>query len=126
MAPLISWVSAGGLAHASTSMLRDVPLIPMAGLDAGEYFATQVRGDSMDRISPEGSVIIVDRADRRLLQGKPYVFAYRGETTYKLWFADPDQLAPFSLNPLHRPIFPRRESDWEVVGRVRRSILDFS
>ena len=38
----------------------------------------------MDRVSPDGSIIVVNKAERELMNGRPYVFSLRGETTYKL------------------------------------------
>jgi SOS-response transcriptional repressor LexA len=123
--PLISWVSAGGLADASSQIpIEEVPLLAFADLGRGDFFALRVQGDSMDRVSPEGSIIIVNRAERQLVAGKPYVFAVRGESTYKIWHAKPDYLAPYSTNPSNGPIIVERKRDLAVIGRVRRSVLD--
>lgn len=122
---IISWVSAGRLADADSQIpVDDVPKLAIGGLGRGEFFALKVQGDSMDRISPDGSIIIVNRADRTLIAGKAYVFSERGETTYKLWQPEPARLVPHSTNPVHQPKFIRRRRDIEVVGRVRRSILE--
>ncbi len=123
--PVLSWVSAGKLADAGSQIpVEDVPLLAFADLGRGDFFALKVRGDSMDRLSPEGSVIVVNRADRALVTGKAYVFCVRGETTFKLWHADPPYLAPYSTNPANQPIFIKRKSDFDVIGRVRRTVLD--
>lgn len=124
--PLLSWVSAGKLASAESQIpVEDVPLLAFADLGRGEFFALKVEGDSMDRVSPDGSVIVVNRAERDPLPGKPYVFFHRTEgTTYKLWHAEPDYLQPHSWNGAHQPIFIKRKKDLEVVGRVRRTLLD--
>lgn len=123
--PQLSWVSAGKLVDASSQIpVEDVPLLAFADLGRGDFFALKVSGDSMDRISPDGSVIVVNRADRTLVAGKSYVFSVRGETTFKLWHPDPPYLAPYSTNPTHEPKFIKRRGDLEVVGRVRRTVLD--
>lgn len=123
--PLLSWVSAGRLASVENQIpVEDVPLLAFADLGRGDFFALRVEGDSMDRISPDSSVIVVNRANRQLVNGKAYVFAIRGETTFKLWHAEPEYLAPHSTNPANQPIFFKRKKDLEVVGRVRRSVLD--
>jgi len=125
LVPLISWVSAGSLADASTQVpVEDVPLLAFADLGRGNFFALRVEGDSMNRVSPDQSVIIVNRHDRELHPDRFYVFAVRGETTYKRWHASPPYLAPCSTNPMHEPIFLNRSKDAEVIGRVRRSVLD--
>jgi SOS-response transcriptional repressor LexA len=123
--PLLSWVSAGQLTDATSQIqVEDVPLLAFADLGRGEFFALQVQGDSMDRISPDGSTIVVNRADRELVTGRCYVFSVRGATTYKRWNAEPPYLAPYSTNPTHQPVFIRRLRDMEVVGRVRRTMLN--
>lgn len=124
--PLVDWVSAGQLAEPKSQIpVEDVPLLAFADLGAGDFFALKVAGTSMNRISPEGSIIIVNRADRTLVNGKCYVFALRGETTYKVWQkGDPSYLAPNSTDEIHKPMFVKKMRDLEVIGRVKRSVLD--
>lgn len=123
--PLLSWVSAGELADSDSQIpLEDVPLLAYTELPRGDYFALKVVGDSMDRISPDGSIILVNRAERTLVSDAAYVFAVRGEATYKLWQPSPPHLAPLSTNPRHKPIFVKGRTDLEVIGRVRRSCLE--
>lgn len=123
--PLLSWVSAGELVDADSQIpVEDVPLLAFADLGRGDFFALRVAGDSMNRISPDGSVIVVNRTDRALAPDAAYVFAVRGEATYKLWQPNPPHLAPYSTNPAHKPIFVKGRKDLEVVGRVRRTMLD--
>lgn len=127
--PIVSWVSAGRLADANTQIPdRDCPRITISDLGPGEFFALKVISDSMDRISPEGSIIVVNRQERDLVAGKPYVFSLRGETTYKLW--DRDELSaqaflmPHSSNGRHFPTPADGNVDLELVGRVRRTVLN--
>jgi len=123
--PLLSIVTAGKLTDRQSQIpVEDVPLLAFADLGRGEFFALKVEGDSMDRVSPEGSVIVVNRAERELIAGRCYIFALRGETTFKRWHPEPDRLAPFSTNPAHEPIFIKRQKDFDVIGRVRRTVLD--
>lgn len=123
--PLLSLVSAGRLTDRQSQIpVEDVPLLAFADLGRGEFFALRVEGDSMDRLSPDGSTIVVNRADRELVGGRCYVFMHRGETTFKRWHPDPARLAPFSTNPVHEPVFIKRQKDFDVVGRVRRTVLD--
>lgn len=123
--PLLSWVAAGRFADPSSQLpVEDVPLLAFADLGSGDFFATRVRGDSMDRISPDDSTIIVNRAIKDLAPGKPFLFAHRGETTFKLWEPDPPRLEPFSTNAIHKAIYVSKKRDLEVIGRVRRTVLD--
>lgn len=122
--PVVSWVMAGQLADPQTQVPEGSQTIEFSGLEPGDYFATRVRGDSMDRISPEGSLILVNRAEREPLRGRRYIFMHRGETTYKKYETDPVRFEPESTVPANRPIFPRHDQDWSVVGRVRLTLLD--
>lgn len=122
--PIISWVSAGKLADPMEPVpVEDARIIGFTDLGPGDFFGLEVRGTSMDRISPEGAIVVVNRADRDLVAGKPYVFSVRGEVTYKLWRPDPPRLTPFSTDPMHEPEFVHNRP-FEVVGRVRRSVLN--
>lgn len=123
--PLLDSVAAGKLVEPRSQIpVQDVPLLAFADLGHGEWFALRVVGDSMDRIAPDGSTVVVDRSDRQTVAGKPYIFSHRGETTFKLWRPDPDRLAPYSWNPANEPIFVKKKKDFEVIGRVRRTVLD--
>lgn len=126
--PVIGWVQAGELRDASAIHdLAEVDHATVEGLGPGEWFATDVRGDSMDRVSPEGSRIFVNAADRTPISGGYYLFSHRGETTYKRYFDDPVQrLEPYSTNPVNRTIFLNGDADWSVVGRVFRSVIDLA
>jgi SOS-response transcriptional repressor LexA len=125
--PLLDLVAAGKLRTPTSQIpVEDVPLLAYADLGRGEFFALTVDGDSMDRISPDGSTIVVNKSDRALVSGKPYVFCHRGETTFKIWRPEPPRLAPFSTNPVHEPIYVKSKAEGEklVVGRVKRTVLD--
>lgn len=123
--PVISWVSAGQLAEiGDLEQIDEMTRITVSGLPAGEYFATEVRGDSMDRVSPDGSTIIVRVDQSRPLPGGFYVFSVNGETVFKRYYDDPIvRFEPFSTNPANRSTFPLSEQ-WVVVGQVVRSFID--
>lgn len=123
--PVISWVSAGRLSDPGQLLNSSGQRLLLADLPAGEYFATDVRGDSMDRISPEGSRLIVNAADRTPVAGRYYIFSLRGETTFKRYADDPVvRFEPFSTNPANQIIFAKSDSSWMTVGRVVRSFID--
>lgn len=122
--PLVSWVSAGELLDVPADAIADAErVILQADLPRGDYIAFRVEGNSMDRWSPPGSIIIVNRSETEPLEGRPYVFVTEtGEATYKRWQSDPDRLVPYSTDPNIETVFPR--GDFRVLGRVRRTILD--
>lgn len=124
--PKVAWVSAGAVAdigdidpEAEKIVVSDLP-------SGGQYVASEVRGDSMNLVSPEGSLIIFNTADRSLKDGGFYVFSLKGETTYKRYRSRPvRRLEPCSTNPSNETIFPG-EKGWSVIGRVVRSMIDLA
>lgn len=123
--PLLDSVTAGRLAQpASQIPVEDVPLLAFADLGAGDWFALKVEGDSMNKVSPDGSIIVVNRADTQLISGRCYVFSIKGETTYKRWQnGDTPYLESYSTETF-APIFPKSKKPLTVVGRVKRTVLD--
>lgn len=127
LVPLMDSVPAGKLASPmSQAALDQLPTLFFSHLGRGDFIALTVDGDSMDRISPDGSIIVVNKSDRTLVSGKPYVFCLRGKVTYKLWRPEPPRLQPHSTNPIHEPIYIQNKGEAEklVVGRVKRTVLD--
>lgn len=122
--PLVSWVQAGAMgSNDAVYQYDDLTTVAAADLPAGDWIALRVEGDSMDRISPPESVIIVNRADRRLVPNGCYVIADEtGAATYKRYRPAPDRFEPVSTNIAHEPIFP--DGAVRVIGRVRRSTIE--
>lgn len=123
--PVISWVAAGQLATPDTQLPQENETIEISGLPPGDYFGTKARGDSMNRVAPDDSLLIVNRADRELVRGRRYIFASRGKTTFKRFGGtDPYRLEPESWNPANEPIYPRDGEVWEVIGRVTMVVAE--
>lgn len=122
--PLISFVSAGGFCDPGyVDHEADAPKIEVAGLPRGKWIALRVEGDSMDRVSAPGSIIIVNTQDKELAPNAFYVVANEAhEATYKRFRPNPDRFEPMSTNPNHEAIFPQGEI--KIIGRVKRSILE--
>lgn len=123
--PLVSFVSAGKLeapnGHVSAEEFISVPA---GGLPNGQWIALRVEGDSMNRYSPPGSIIFVNRNERDAVDGGFYVVATDdGDATYKRYYSKPDRLEPESTNGEHKTIFPK--GPVTIIGRVRRTMLDF-
>ena len=121
--PILSWVSAGMMAR--DDVQQDVVgEIRMSDLDPrGEWMALRVEGDSMDRISPPGSLILVDLTDKALVPNACYIITDGdNQATYKRFRSNPPRFEPVSTNPSHQPILPDGEP--AVIGRVRRSLID--
>lgn len=120
--PLISWVQASRYVEIYDPYERgdsegdvEVPY----GKDT--LIALRVKGSSMNRVAPEGSVIIVDYADKSLISGKYYVVKQEGKATFKRYRTNPDRFEPESTER-HDTIFP--DGPVEVVGRVVKVIND--
>lgn len=124
---ILDKVPAGKLKQSlSQAPPEDAPKMIFADLGKGDFFALTVDGDSMDRIAPDGSKIVVDQSDRELVSGKPYVFSDRGQASFKLWRANPPRWAPYSTNPAHEAHYVKSKEAAErmVVGRVKRAVID--
>lgn len=124
--PLVSMVSAGHLKKQEAVTPADIERwIKVSDLPSGDWIALTVEGTSMDRVAPEGSMLVVNRADDLLIDGKYYIFAVAGgEATFKTYRRNPERLQPFSTNPDHMSIPITDESDLYVFGRVRRIIQE--
>lgn len=124
--PIIDLVSAGKL----KSPLSQIPPddwdhVSIGDLGPGDFFALKIQGDSMDQVVPDGAVVVINRRDRTLVNGKCYVFSVRGQTTFKSWQGDDvPHLAPLSYNKANKPVFIKKKSDLEVIGRAIRAIID--
>lgn len=125
---LLSWVGAGQLGPvAPINSVEAAGRIAVDRLPPGDWVALQVEGSSMDRIAVDGSTIIVNRRDKRLISGKFYVFVAKdGEATFKRYRSNPARYAPYSTDPDEEPIYPEMEAerDWQVFGRVYRVLID--
>lgn len=121
---VISWVAASQMRDVGdVTASEDAPKVAASDLPSGDWFALKVRGDSMDEVAPDGALIFINRKEKRLIHKAYYVFAERGEATFKQYIEKPTRLLmPRSSNREHSPIVPTR--NFEVVGRVRRVVLD--
>ncbi len=122
--PLISWVSAGELSHQDgVEDLSYYPTISASDLPNGDWIALRVDGPSMNKISPPDSIILVNRADKRLIPNACYVIADEtGQATYKRY--RPNDEPPFQPASYKNISAPKLEGTITVIGRVKRSIID--
>ena len=128
--------------------LREVPLVslwragqPMTAFDerlpedervkvfvpvpesAENVVAAKIEGDSMDKVAPDGSIIIINHDDQKLVNRRYYVIRIDGEVTFKRYRDTPiPRFEPESTNDAHEPIFPT--SDTVVIGRVIKVVTD--
>jgi SOS-response transcriptional repressor LexA len=114
--PLISWVAAEELRETKDSYAAGgaEDFIPIS-YNRDTLIALRVQGSSMNRIAPDGSIIIVDFDDRTLSPGQYYVVKHDGDATFKRFRTEPARLEPDSTDS-YDTIFITGEI--EVVGHV--------
>ncbi|RWX78297.1 hypothetical protein EPK99_06615 [Neorhizobium lilium] len=123
LVPRVSKIAAGSLTElASVDNLEDFPRIPAAGLSFGVWIAMEVDGGSMDKISPHGSLIFVNLADKEMVSGRCYVFQDEdGSASYKRFYANPLRFEPWS-NGDYETFYPDQMP--KIIGAVYRTTFE--
>jgi len=121
MIPLIGDIAAGNWMEA----VQQNPEMIFSPVDdlSDKAFALRTKGDSMDKIIPDGGYVVIDPTDAELREGKVYaVMNSDGETTIKRFRSDPARLEPCSNNPEHQPISLGREQ-FVVLGQAKGAFV---
>jgi len=124
--PLVSWISAGGLDE--TAIIDDmdhVSYVEGHGLDpSGDWIALRVEGRSMDKISPQDSIIFVNRNEKSLVPNACYIIGDgNGGATYKR-FRPPNIFEPVTTKPKdYETLYFEEDQQPVVIGRVRKTVL---
>lgn len=123
--PRVSRIAAGNLTElASVDSLEDFPQVVTAGLPFGVWIAMEVDGQSMDKVSPHGSIIFVNMAEKSLVSGRCYVFQdLDGSASYKRFYANPKRFEPWSSGDY--PTFFVDELP-KIIGTVYRTSYDLA
>ena len=120
--PFIEWAEAGDYTAADKSV--------EGGTLLGEHawprgtFVTRVVDESMNRLAPAGSYIVVDRTERMVSTGLCYLGVLDGELVFRRWLPNPERVEPFSTDPSFQTEYMRPGRRWDIIGRVRRIFLD--
>lgn len=85
--------------------------------------ALRVKGNSMNRVSPDGSIIIVDLNQREMTSNRLYIVKIGDDATFKRYRANPPRLEPDSTEA-HDAIY-LDGVDYQPLGRVLRTMMDF-
>ncbi len=110
------------LDHVEGKQLR---YIKIGGMFHGDWFAASPEDDSLDRVAPQYSIVLVDRSKREFIQDHIYLCLVGSKGTpvmrrYKE--GEPGRLQPYSNNPDHETLFV---DDYTVVlGRIGRVLID--
>ena len=86
--------------------------------ERGDFFALKVQGQSMDKVAPDGSTIIVDpkQTDPQALHKQPIVALQDGEVIFKIWDNTLKLFQPKSTRDDYDPIPAKYGA--EILGKV--------
>lgn len=114
--PIIGLASAGNWREA---ILAPGGVMPVPRNVAGKRaFAVEIKGDSMDKIIPDGGYAIVDPDQTQLYNDKVYLIQNgEHEAQVKVYRANPARFEPASNNDLHETCY-MGDQHVKVVGRV--------
>lgn len=116
LVPIIGLTSAGNWREA---ILVPGGVMPVPNNVAGaRAFAVEVKGDSMDKIIPDGGYAIVDPDQTQLYNDRVYLIQNGDhEAQVKLYRSNPARFEPASTNELHETCYVGQEPV-KVIGRV--------
>ena len=114
--PLISWSVLSHLTETnsfySPAQAEELIVTPP---NSRNFIALRIQGDSMGKIAPDESIIIVDLSDRLLQSGRYYVFNHYGDTMFKQFHDEPARLEDDNTNSCATIFY---SDDIRVIGRV--------
>ena len=121
---VVDWTEVGVYAEGDRPVPADRNLGEPSGRWPIGYFATRVPDNAMNRLSPMGSYIVIDRGARSPSDGLCYLGLLDGEVMFRRWFAQPERVEPFSSDPAFKIEYLAPSRTWQIIGRVRRTLLD--
>jgi hypothetical protein len=98
----------------------------ISGLGKGDWAALVVSGHSMNKVAPDGSTIVFNRADTHPVDNAFFIFRdpSTGAATFKRYGAGkPPRLRPYSYDD-YDPIILNSEDQVVIIGRVRKVVVD--
>jgi transcriptional regulator with XRE-family HTH domain len=122
--PFVDWADVGDYLDPGWAFDGARRLSEQFGNWPAGYFATRAPDEAINRLAPMGAYLIVDRSDRKLVEGLCYLGVLDGQPLFRKWAAEPDRAEPFSTDPTFKTIFLSGKRRWEIIGRVRRAILE--
>ncbi len=125
--PIIPWPAAARIGSAvDLEDADEVGRITLTGLDDGRYFAVTIHDDSMDRIAPPGSNLVIRIDGGAPAPGGYYLFVFDGTTLFRRFEEDPCRLEPASWSDKHRTRFLRNGEQWRTIGPLAATFRIFT
>lgn len=122
-APLISWAQAGGLSDVvNTETVGEFDSEIAVEYKRKTVLALRIVGPSINRVAPDGAIVVIDYSQRNLKPSHFYLVRKDGAATVKRYQNNPDRFEPFSTEPDHPIVFPSKEL--HIVGRAIRVVTD--
>lgn len=113
---------AGSISLAEDESYTPIPAHVLKYKNIENVACVTVTGDSMEPVLCDGSIIAVDRGDRRIRDGKLYVIRHNGLLRVKCLYQTPEFLIVQSYNASYPDekydIDILFSSDFEIIGRI--------
>lgn len=117
LVPVIGLTSAGNWKEAILAPPGGMMPVP-SNVASRKSFAVEVKGDSMDKIIPDGGFALVDPDQTQLFNEKVYLIENEEhDAQVKRYRSNPARFEPVSSNELHKTIY-LGEQIVRVIGRV--------
>lgn len=115
--PVLGWSSAGRPMEAVSQPASEYVPVPSTSTTLA---AVRVRGQSMDRVAPNNSLIVYDYQMTDLFDRGLYLIELGGEVTFKRYRSSdgPSRFEPDSTESGHSTIYPAPGVEVRIVGRV--------
>jgi len=121
--PIIEWNTASLFTQAIfvAEMIEGNLELAVIDGDATGKFALRLNDNSMNKVAPKGSVIIVDTLDRKITDTNIYIFSTRDKsrTIFRIFDHKNKRLVPSSHSDEYEiEPFTSDKADWFIVGKV--------
>src|SRR3989344_371828 len=114
--PKIGRISAGNWQEDVEQTAEYTPIPD--GFAGKRLFALEADGDSMDKLIPDGGIVVVGPDNRALVHNKVYAAMNgAGEATVKRYCVGPPRVVPCSTDPAHKDLV-FGEKTIIIIGRV--------
>jgi hypothetical protein len=97
--PFVDWAQVGLFLDPLQMFSEGGRLGEACGRWPADCFVTRTPDDALNRISPAGSYIVVDRKDREIVDGRCYLGLLDGNVLFRRWASESDRAEPYSNDP---------------------------